>query len=70
MKIVQNGIRNYLYLTFKFILVIIMSNGDAEEKQKRVAKRALEKAEDTGDQATVNEQRKANKKATGYEGDE
>jgi hypothetical protein len=49
--------------------MVIMAES-MEEKRKKIAKKALEQAEDTGDQAAVNAQRKANKELTGYEGDE
>jgi hypothetical protein len=49
--------------------VVIMAD-TMEEKRKKIAKKALEQAMDTGDRQTVNAQRKANKELTGYEGDE
>jgi hypothetical protein len=49
--------------------VIIMAD-TMEEKRKKIARKALEQAMDTGDRQTVNAQRKANKELTGYEGDE
>jgi hypothetical protein len=49
--------------------MIIMAE-TMEEKRKKIAKKALEQAQDTGDNQAVNAQRKANKELTGYEGDE
>jgi hypothetical protein len=49
--------------------MIIMTE-TMEEKRKKIAKKALEDAEDTGDRQTVNAQRKANKELLGFEGDE
>ncbi len=43
---------------------------DSEEKRKKIARKTLEDAENTGDNATVAAQRKANKDNLGYEGDE
>ncbi|MCL4435688.1 MAG: hypothetical protein M1503_00725 [Thaumarchaeota archaeon] len=43
---------------------------DSEEKRKKIARKTLEDAENTGDRETVAAQRKANKEILGYEGDE
>lgn len=49
---------------------VITMTETMEEKRKKIARKALEQAEDTGDRQAVNAQRKANKELTGYEGDE
>jgi hypothetical protein len=60
---------NFYLRTCNVTVVIIMAE-TMEEKRRKIARKALEEAENTGDRQTVNAQRKANKELTGFEGDE